>query len=325
MAISMNLLFVVSTVMLPLLASALDAIQGLQSDQCPQARNNCLAEPSFLDEAHEPEEEPVQFLQMRGNKMADRHTKSMQLPPPPADGIYLLKLLFMRHGMSCANVAWEDCTTDAAKIDEFMQTGAYNDTLNVLDMMMKAKDPISVGGINRSHGIKPKGTHIEGKWNIYMTSDRAHECIVKSLSKELHDGDFDENGNIIGVSPLVKDPHITHCAMEIAATGSQVLAKYLDEQNITLDLVGASTLKRAIESAHLMFKPGRAMATRKLRAVTALPFLNERDPGTPTQPECYPYPPEQQLQQMRDIFGSNLQVEADLVSGTKGYPSTAQQ
>jgi len=240
----------------------------------------------------------------------------------------MLRLLFIRHGFSCANVPWKGCTTSAKQLSlSTLGEEQWLTTMSQLDQVMKDDLPESVGGIKPGFGFKPRGWRIPGK---SKTADGlSDDCLVKARKKSLVNDQYDGEGNLIALRQLVRDPHLTACDIHKAAKARAVLEGWLRQEKITFDMVGSSTLLRAIETAHIVFMKNKR-ASARTEAVTLLPYINERSEGTPCQPENYPFPLSDQQQRMMDLLGDAPQINADLVEGEDvmgpvAHPRTAHQ
>lgn len=252
-------------------------------------------------------------------------TPAGELPPPPANGTYLFKLLFVRHGFSCANVPWNACTKDADKLTpEGMGEHVYAKMLDEVDALLKAKEPDSMVGLDREWGFVPRGWKIPGK---SKTADgKSDDCLFKVKNTSLVDDQYDDFGNLVALRQIIKDPHITACDQQKAAAGAKVLADWFKKEGIKFDLVGASSLKRAIETVEVMYmqNPYNA-AVEKIKAITPLPYLNEKNLGTPFQPENFPYPADVQEKQIKEVFGEMTKIDGGLSVGKTPYPRGDQQ
>lgn len=238
---------------------------------------------------------------------------------PLPDGTYLIRLLFVRHGLSCANVPWNACTTNATKVsEEGMGPSSYNDLVERFDTLMRAPNPVSMEGMQKSWGIRPRGWQIPG--HSKTADGLSDDCIVKANLASLHDGDYDDFGNLVAVRQLVKDPHVVSCAMAHARAAHDALAPWLASNRIVFDLFASSSLKRAMETALVVFGDGQA------QNISVMPYANEMNLGTPYQPENYAYPPDVQARQMSETFDLDIWPERSLMDGEgERYPHSNQQ
>eukprot|EP00931_Biecheleriopsis_adriatica_P120212 TRINITY_DN95337_c0_g1_i1.p1 TRINITY_DN95337_c0_g1~~TRINITY_DN95337_c0_g1_i1.p1 ORF type:complete len:537 (+),score=89.62 TRINITY_DN95337_c0_g1_i1:45-1655(+) len=227
--------------------------------------------------------------------------RASEIPP---DGDYLIRILFVRHGFSCANVPWNACTKNATQLTpEGMGGLAYNDAVTKLNGLLLPNEPVSMLGMNGSWGLKPRGWPIPGK---SKTDDgKSDDCLLKVLNTTLVNDDYNEFGNLVAIRQLVRDPHLTACSQHIASTAAEVLSSWLESEAIKFDLVGSSSLKRAIETVELVYMRNPSKAASKVATIMPLPYLNEKNMGTPFQPENYPYPDGVQEAQMRELLGTN--------------------
>lgn len=246
--------------------------------------------------------------------------------PVPANGSYLVRLLFVRHGFSCANVPWNACTTNASQLTaDGMGSDTYAALVDSLDELLLPREPASMVGMNRSFGIKPRGWPIPG--TSKTLDGKADDCLVKVLNDTLVDGQYDEFGNLVAVRQLVRDPHITACDQHRAKAASRALSAWLEREEIVFDLVASSPLKRAIETAQWMFMDTLyGPASKRVQEIAVLPYVSEKNEGTPFQPENYPYPAGEQGKQLEEVLGARMaSLSLGLTSGPGAYPGKDQQ
>lgn len=243
------------------------------------------------------------------------------------DGTYLMRLLFVRHGFSCANVPWLACTKNGDKLTRAgMGPEIYDATLDKLDDLLKPRQPYSMVGMDKDWGIKPRGWPIPGK---SKTSDgKSDDCILKVLNKSLEDDQYDEFGNMVAIRQLVRDPHLIACDQYKAKAAAKVLGSWLEKHHVELDLVASSSMRRAIETSEEVYVKSPAKnSTKRIKAVTILPYINEKNSGTPFQPENFPYSRDVQESSMREVLGFKSVVDEGLTSGNSkaSYPRIDQQ
>eukprot|EP00927_Polykrikos_kofoidii_P059331 TRINITY_DN5450_c0_g1_i10.p1 TRINITY_DN5450_c0_g1~~TRINITY_DN5450_c0_g1_i10.p1 ORF type:complete len:469 (+),score=49.31 TRINITY_DN5450_c0_g1_i10:32-1438(+) len=250
---------------------------------------------------------------------------SEEQPPPLRNGVYSFRLIFIRHGLSCANVVSQACTAHAWKLTpDGLGRPVYDKMMNNMDELLRHREPQSMVGITRTFGIKPRNWEIPGNSNT--ANGKSKSCLIKVRNKSLIDNDFGTFGNLVEIGSLVKDPNIIACSEELAKETAARLASWLRNERVEFDLLGSSTLKRAVETTELVFKrnPQKA-ALRKVDAITLLPYINEKNPSAAFEAENFPYPADVQHRQMVELLGDSMsRLETGFTSGLGSYPRTDQ-
>ena len=184
----------------------------------------------------------------------------------PAVQSFLIRMIWIRHGLSCAN-ALDDCHTDGANL-----TSIDPQLARSIDGALRAATPgVS---IDWAWGVRPKG------W-VDARGDVATDCALRvaGLPRQLPDGSerlsgvlgFD--GDVVRLHDLYQDPALTTCSTFQSRRAGAALRAFLAAQRWGVDLVASSTLLRAAQTAMHMF-PGAH--------VVQLPFIDERAPAAMT-------------------------------------------
>lgn len=253
----------------------------------------------------------------------------------------LVRLLWVRHGLSCANVL-DDCTTQNVTSLPQPWTSAVERTLRQADRSL---------GVDWAWGLKPRGW-VDGR------GEPSPDCAVKLVglpatvrgSPRLN-ATLGVDGDVVRVHDLFRDPALTACSIHQSRKAGEALAAFLAEKGWSLDLIGrtqtskkrnprmhircrpvvfsvftlfltssfcplwqgSSTLLRAAQTAWHMFlerstAPGAG-------SVVQLPFIDERAPAAMTalQLDNAPNP----VRQQRARLGRGVRVDGSLVDANE--------
>ena len=205
-----------------------------------------------------------------------------ETPATSSDGspaeVFYLRLFFVRHGYSCANVPWNACSVDQAKLtkDGMDANGAklspstnYNDELESINKVVKRSELTKGEGhleLDKDFGVVPRGwTGGEGhKLITTKTKDgSSDDCLVKVKAVEYPAGEapvlkdnleYGADSALVALRQLVQDPHITDCDLWRAQRGADKFASYVKKHKVVFDMVASSSLRRAMETAQIMFR-----------------------------------------------------------------------
>ena len=155
-------------------------------------------------------------------------------------------------------------------------------------------------------GVVPRGwTGGEGKkLTTTKTKDgSSDDCLVKVKAKNYKDGEapvlkdnleYGADSALVALRQLVQDPHITDCDVHRAQTGANKFAAYQKDEKLTFDMVASSSLRRAMETAQMMFRRNpTSLAEAESNGegneseIFPMPFINELNEDTLIQPENY--------------------------------------
>ena len=240
------------------------------------------------------------------------------------DTVVLLRVLWIRHGLSCANVLSE-CTTNQTV------ASALSATLLPLleDELRAAPPPQALPGDERPDLARAA---LDPRLGIVARDGAAAEaktdCAVRVVPDpadvrrrragggaagggaagggDAGGGDAGDGAFFLRVHDLYQDPVLTDCAVYQSRAAGRALRALLRRERAAggvfadpaappdgVALVGSSTLARATSTAQFMFEP--EALDERARVVHQLPYLVERwttpDGATPLQQDNAPPPP----------------------------------
>jgi len=221
-----------------------------------------------------------------------------------------IRVFWVRHGLSCTNVL-DKCSRGQTDAKQLLP--AVEKALQKIDIYKHAI-------LNKTFGLEA-ATVAEG------------DCTVEVEAPNLLPDQRAENGALVSVHMLYKDPALSDCARMQSAVGGRSFLKWLQKKGIRIDLVGSSFLLRAVETAHGMFHvpcrggdvlncTGVFASTDNL--VTPLPYIVERARRgrTSIQQDNTPHDVIDQYQMMHDIYGRLIRMDPTY---THSWPRNAQQ
>jgi broad specificity phosphatase PhoE len=190
--------------------------------------------------------------------------------PPTNQDTYLIRMLWIRHGLSCANVL-DECHDDAAIVNSTLDASFRRK----IDRLLRAN---SAGlQVDWDWGMKPRG------W-LDARGELSSDCALKlkGLEPLLSDGvngrlegALGHDGDVIRLHDLYQDPALTSCSLHQSQRAGLALQQLLQSREWALDAVASSTLLRAAQTAIHMFGRGSG-------AVLQLPYIDERAPAAMT-------------------------------------------
>jgi len=190
--------------------------------------------------------------------------------PPTSQDTYLIRMLWIRHGLSCANVL-DDCHDDATIVNSTLDASFRRK----IDRLLKVN---SAGlQVDWDWGMKPRG------W-LDARGEPSLDCALKlkGLKPLLSDGltsrlegalGFD--GDVIRLHDLYQDPALTSCSLHQSQRAGLAFQQLLRSRKWALDAVASSTLLRAAQTAIHMFG-------RSSEVMLQLPYIDERAPAAMT-------------------------------------------
>jgi len=190
----------------------------------------------------------------------------------------LIRMLWVRHGLSCANVL-DECVQNAEEIPTVVNDSSWR---QLVEGPLKSSRGHSGIAVEWEWGVKPRG------W-MDQRGDRSADCAVrlKGLAPESAFGTrkaeaLGNDGDVIRLHDLFQDPSLTTCSVHQSKKAGEALEGFLRNQSWTLDLVGSSTLLRAAQTSYHMFVEGESSPNGRLSSVVQLPYIDERAPAAMT-------------------------------------------
>eukprot|EP00929_Paragymnodinium_shiwhaense_P075387 TRINITY_DN38537_c0_g1_i2.p1 TRINITY_DN38537_c0_g1~~TRINITY_DN38537_c0_g1_i2.p1 ORF type:complete len:426 (+),score=51.86 TRINITY_DN38537_c0_g1_i2:53-1330(+) len=219
-----------------------------------------------------------------------------------------IRMFWIRHGQSCANVM------DACK-------AGPESTAEMLPALQVALDAYSDGRggaaqLSSTYGIQAAAAWTDG------------DCTAEVLGTG-SPSDLAAGRTIIRLHDIYQDPSLTTCATSQSRLAGMQLLRWFNESGIELQFIGSSFLKRAIQTAHMMFvapcKEGAACnhVMDGAPTVTPLPYFTERAAaGTVSiQADNIPHPFDFQMKMLRDVYRDDLSLDNTYAAV---YPRLAQ-
>ena len=187
-----------------------------------------------------------------------------------------VRMLWVRHGQSCANVL-DRCQVGQAEAPELLPD---------IKRALPEYPPFSDARLNISRGLAP-------------ASSTEKDCTVGIVQTEAE--------QIVRLHDLYRDPGLTDCARDQSVQAGLALLRWLDSQGLALHFIGSSFLMRAFETAYAMFVEActsTQSCERVLNStrITPLPFITERAPGPSTKPQADNMP--RAIQEQLNMLGA---------------------
>eukprot|EP00928_Gymnodinium_smaydae_P088151 TRINITY_DN72285_c0_g1_i1.p1 TRINITY_DN72285_c0_g1~~TRINITY_DN72285_c0_g1_i1.p1 ORF type:complete len:520 (-),score=62.46 TRINITY_DN72285_c0_g1_i1:178-1737(-) len=240
-----------------------------------------------------------------------------------------VRLLFIRHGFSCANAGVFACKDPQSKmlwLDAVEQENLF-DSLDIIGTNVAA--PVRLPRLNRSFGFQQNPSFLSGHKHADCVVRQQPESTRRKRQQPDESGNNPNDTGLIKLSHLYQDPLLTNCAAYVTARAGEALRKYLDLHGLTVDFIGASSLMRTVETAIGELLPPdiieaaingslenctscifSASLAREL-AVAQLPFLTEQDLSWCYQADNRPLPWEQQAELLRARLGEERAKRVD--------------
>lgn len=222
-------------------------------------------------------------------------------------GLVKVRLFWVRHGLSCANVL-DKCSFKQSKAEEL---------LSQAERALQMVPGYESAALNqRTYGLKPAVLD-EG------------DCTVQVSSPGLP-----LDGEIIRLHDMYTDPALTDCSRRQSVEAGRSFMKWLQRNHIKIHFVGSSFLMRAFQTAYGMFNApcGEKVAgldcgevfAGSMPSVTPVPYMTERAPAgmTALQQDNLPRSFEQQQQMTEKVYGNQLSIDDTY---TNLWPRFAQQ
>ncbi|CAE7733202.1 unnamed protein product [Symbiodinium sp. CCMP2456] len=214
-----------------------------------------------------------------------------------------LRLFWIRHGLSCANVL-NACTATSGT--DAMDAGLLPELEAALPkyVLPDASDAT-----------------LDATFGIHSRPPGGKDCKVKvrlangtSFETKLHH--------------LLLDPLITDCSMKQSENAGRAFLRWLAERNIRLHFIASSTLLRAIQTAHHMFvepcQNGGETCDVLVGNLTVspLPYVAERSASKqPLQADNLPAPLSMQKDLLRSLYSHDIMDDRFV----RHWPRLAQQ
>mmetsp|Transcript_106241 Transcript_106241/g.317430 ORF Transcript_106241/g.317430 Transcript_106241/m.317430 type:complete len:464 (+) Transcript_106241:81-1472(+) len=229
------------------------------------------------------------------------NSRDVELAPNKSPRMLKVRLFWVRHGLSCANVIDSKCAAG--------DSSDRNGLVAELASALKAMPGYSEASLNASFGHRG------------VRSRTAREtCTVEVVGSELEAGRQGPGGAIVRVHDLYRDPALSDCARRQSLIAGRVFIGALRSRGIPIDFVGSSFLMRAFETAYGMFvRPCKLEAGQLCEGVldddvrvTPVPYMTERAPKglTAMQADNTPRSFEEQARMLQELYGESLAVDS---------------
>lgn len=219
-----------------------------------------------------------------------------------------VRLLWVRHGQSCANVM-ETCTVKPPESNALL--------------------PDLIPALRNYPGNSWATATLSKNFGVQGASSTEHDCTVEIEGGGLVPGRRGADGAVVRAHDLYRDPTLTDCARVQSKYAGRALFNWMRSYGVKLDFIGSSFLLRAFETASAMFiAPCResdcAAAIPRNLKVTPVPYIVERAPQgqTAAQADNLPMAVDRQMEVMKSIYGRALATD---MRYARRYPRNAQQ
>lgn len=233
--------------------------------------------------------------------------------PMPGQRLVKLRLFWVRHGLSCANVL-DKCSKGPREAKDLLPTVEH--ALRLVPGYEAAK-------LNRAFGLHA-ATETEG------------DCTVEVDAPDLIPGQSGDRGGIIRVHDLYRDPLLTDCSRRQSLEAGRTFLKWLQRKEIKVDFIGSSFLMRALQTAHEMFREpcGKTegldcdeVFSSESPMLTPIPYMTEKAPEglSSFQQDNTPRVYELQEEILAKIYGHRQKLLAINSDFELAWPRFAQQ
>ena len=263
----------------------------------------------------------------------------------------LVRMLWVRHGLSCANVL-DECSKDPAVTKKMSSSAANRKWRRTVEKVLAENDEDL--RIDWEWGLKPRGW-IDARGDVspdcvlrlqglpavllmnHSSVDKNKKSVMESCSENTRrqpgrlEGALGYDGDVIRLHDLYQDPALTTCSIYQSRVAGSEFRKFLRRQGWSLDLVASSTLLRAAQTAYHMFiEHGRenrddALVTNLPHdnisesfhhtKIVQLPFINERAPAAMTAIQFDNTPGS--AKQQRQRINRDVDVDSTFISKAK--------
>jgi len=209
-----------------------------------------------------------------------------------------VRFFWVRHAKSCGNVMYRcPAEPDQALLHE-IEADLFR------DIPLPGFESAS---LDKDFGIQGPSVHTK-------------DCSVQILGTDRIPGKRGNNGAIVRMHDLIRDPPLADCSLRHAEHAGKTFLQWLKASGLPLHFVGSSFLMRAFETAVAMFlEPcfdGIVNCTGIIDSgltVTQVPYVTERAlPGrTSVSVDCIPREPERQSELMKDIYAREKDLHID--------------
>jgi len=227
--------------------------------------------------------------------------------------VYPVRLLFFRHGFTCANAgSTAGCADPDAPLLHLSakKLGALYDKLDSIGTQLPA--PRVLPPINRSFDVLGRGRKDASvrppRQEIYSGEDCALKLNPPTDQQQWHQAE-----NIVRMHCYIRDPVLTRCSEFQTEKAGQNLRPWLKNEGIKLDFLGASVLGRTFQTAfHQLLMDRKAWSdifTQEMLQITGmplvsqLPFLKEFNTAWGYQADNVAWPIPQQRQHLENAVG----------------------
>lgn len=221
-----------------------------------------------------------------------------------------VRLFWVRHGLSCANVM-DKCSKGPSHA---------KDLLPIVEHALQEVPGYETAKVKRSFGLQAS-TKAEG------------DCLIEVDAPGLVPGEASEKGAIIRLHDLYTDPALTDCARQQSTSAGRSFMKWLQREGIKVHFTGSSFLMRALQTSYGMFREPcgntegldcDAVFVGDQPLLTPVPYMTERSPPgrSSFQQDNMPMSLDKQQQMTEKIHGKKLPVDNTYA---QSWPRFAQQ
>lgn len=219
-------------------------------------------------------------------------------PPKVGRRLVKVRLFWIRHGLSCANVM-DKCSKGP---------GQSKQLLPKVEHALRLVPGYETAKLNHSFGLKA-ATATEG------------DCTVAVEAPNLTPGQVGKKGAIIRVHDLYTDPLLTDCSRRQSIQAGRSFIKWLRKKRIKVHFAGSSFLMRALQTAYGMLRAPcgetegldcDAVFRRRSSVLAPIPYMTERAPPgiTSFQQDNIPRSFEEQQQMIDKVYNKTLEVNS---------------